>query len=182
MVRPLFVASLGNPFPYKTTLHSAGHMVLESLQKSLAYPAFSRNISAGGSYCLFRSPALMNASGPVVQKAYRRFLTELPAEQRRSARLVILHDELEAPLGKVRMRVGGSHKGHNGLKSVSASFGGEAMGMVKIGVGIGRPTSRDPDDVAKFVLRPATIEETSKICATTAEIESLLAVVADGEN
>jgi peptidyl-tRNA hydrolase, PTH1 family len=183
MVRPIFVASLGNPFPYKSTLHSAGHHVLESLRSELGYPGFSRNLSAGRAYTLFRSPAFMNVSGPAVSKAYKQFLSDLPADRRRTARLVILHDELEAPLGKMRMRVGGSQRGHNGLKSVASSLGSQIAGeMVKIGVGIGRPVSREKDDVARFVLREASQEEIRKIQGAAAEVEQLLANVADEDD
>ena len=176
MVRRLFVASLGNPAPYHYSRHSAGHVLLEGLRAlSLTSPALQ---SCPAPYTLFRSPALMNVSGPSVARAYSRFLKDLDAEDRRLARLVILHDELELPPGKLKLRRGGSARGHNGLKSVKTSLGG-SDDFIKIGVGVGRPESRDPDDVARYVLRNMTTAEKGKVSGLAVEVERLLRGVAE---
>ena len=126
----------------------------------------------------------MNVSGPGVGRAWRGFLSELGHQGRVAEgggegggepRLVILHDELEAELGDVRVRKGekGSLKGHNGLRSVRetlAAQGGGRMGMGmgmgmgkeewwRIGVGIGRPVSRERGAVSEWVLRNMTAAE-----------------------
>lgn len=93
----------------------------------------------------------MNVSGPAVATAWKTFLKDLSNEDRSVAKLVVVHDELESPLGKIKVKQGGSAKGHNGLKSVTSSFGG--MAYVRIGVGIGRPESRNSSDVAAYVLK-----------------------------
>lgn len=93
----------------------------------------------------------MNVSGPAVATAWKTFLKDLSNEDRSVAKLVVVHDELESPLGKIKVKQGGSAKGHNGLKSVISSFGG--MAYVGIGVGIGRPESRNSSDVAAYVLK-----------------------------
>ena len=98
----------------------------------------------------------MNASGPAVRDAWKQFLRDHAAEAEAVPGLVVLHDELEAPLGTIVVRSGAaSAKGHNGLKSIQGVLGkgGEAMRWTRIGVGIGRPTSREPDVVSAFVLR-----------------------------
>ena len=168
--RPLFVASIGNPPPaYANTLHSAGHTLLNSLREILAYPQFSKNralanglTSSGDEYTLWQSPSLMNVSGKSVASAWKSWLRTLPSnEDRNVARLVVVHDELESPLGKIKLKQGGSPKGHNGIKSCVSSLGG--MSFARIGVGIGRCESRQPQDVAAYVLSKMTMAELQKV-------------------
>lgn len=103
----------------------------------------------------------MNVSGPSVAAAWKGFLKGLPSEDRANASLVIVHDELESPLGKIKVKHGGSARGHNGLKSVTKSLGG--MAYTRIGVGIGRPDSRESGDVANYVLKKMTPIELKEI-------------------
>ncbi|KAM0804652.1 peptidyl-tRNA hydrolase [Usnea florida] len=167
--RPLLIASLGNPPPqYRNTLHSAGHTLLTTLQQTLSHPPFTKSrphanglLSRGDAFTLWQSPTLMNVSGPAVATAWKTFLRDLPHEQRARAKLVILHDELESPLGKIKTKVGGSARGHNGLKSCVGSLGG--MAFTRVGVGIGRPESRESGDVASYVLRKMSGGELRKV-------------------
>lgn len=93
----------------------------------------------------------MNVSGPAVRAAWKSWSAAYPAPH--ATRLVVVHDELEAPLGSltVRTRQGASARGHNGLKSLMGVMGG--VEWVRAGVGIGRPESREKGDVSAFVLR-----------------------------
>jgi len=167
--RPLFIASLGNPPPvYSNTLHSAGHTLLSSLQRHLVYPPFAKSrrhanglVSQGEDFTLWQSPTLMNVSGPAVATAWKAFLNGLPNAHRSNAKLVVVHDELESPLGNIKVKPGGSARGHNGLKSVTSSLGG--MEYSRIGVGIGRPVSRESKDVANYVLRKMSPVEVQKV-------------------
>ena len=88
--------------------------------------------------------------------------------------MVIVHDELELALGKVRVKEGGSAKGHNGLRSVIQSMGG-AGGWWRLGVGIGRPESRDSGAVSDFVLRKIKPVERERIVGCVEEVEMLTA-------
>lgn len=96
----------------------------------------------------------MNVSGKGVSRAYTEWLQSIRRKYGDAdieGRLVVVHDELEGALGKVSVRDGGaSSKGHNGLKSCQASLG--RTKWWRVGVGIGRPESREPDVVAKYVL------------------------------
>ena len=103
----------------------------------------------------------MNLSGPAVVSAWKAFLHGLPNADRPRARLVVVHDELENPIGKTRVRYGGSARGHNGIKSVTSSLGG--MQYTKIGVGIGRPDSRESSVVANYVMKRMSPVEIQKI-------------------
>lgn len=82
-----------------------------------------------GTYTLFQSPLLMNISGKAVKKAWKAFMVELSDEEKRDALLVVLHDELEAGLGRVKVKKGGSAGGHNGIVSCAESLGSK-VGVV----------------------------------------------------
>ena len=91
--------------------------------------------------------------------AWRTFFSSLTTpEDKRAARLVVVHDELELPIGKIKVRDGGSARGHNGLKSVMAALPG-GMEFTRVGVGIGRCMSRESKDVAAYVMRKMTTQE-----------------------
>lgn len=191
-IRSLLVASIGNPAPaYLNTLHSAGHTLLHAIHEVLpgSYPPFTRArtlgngfVSKGPAFTLWQSPSLMNVSGPPLRQAWRGFLRELESdEQRRNARLVVLHDDLESPLGRVKIKpgTGASAQGHNGLRSVAAER--DLAGFVRIGVGIGRCQSREPGEVAKFVLRKMTEKEKDAVEDAAGETIEALWAIAEGE-
>ena len=185
--RPLLVASLGNPPPaYANTFHSAGHTLLESVRYSFRYPDWQRHkpyfngfTSRGADYTLWQSPSLMNVSGKAVSAAWKAFLASQPSSEARSrALLVILHDELESPLGRIRVKTGGSARGHNGVKSCVASLGG--MEFTRVGVGIGRPESRESGDVAKYVMRKMKPQELQAVADGAGEVMQVMADLAEG--
>jgi PTH1 family peptidyl-tRNA hydrolase len=92
----------------------------------------------------------MNISGAALAVAWKAFNSQ--AGGGLEPKLVVLHDELELPLGQAKTKPGSqSPKGHNGLKSIRDLMRG--VDYTRIGLGIGRPTSRDPDVVAGYVLR-----------------------------
>lgn len=168
MFNPRFlVLSLGNQAPYLETLHSAGHMALNAVQKltSTTQPSFSSQrigkkaaqTSNGSKYIMAQSPTQMNVSGPWVAKAWKETLAESGAKPNELG-LVIVHDDLEEDVGVVKIRKWDrSHRGHNGLKSVNANLQRNnypGSHWAKISVGIGRPEARDPDTVSRFVLKP----------------------------
>lgn len=186
---PLLICSIGNPGPtYANTLHSAGHIVTSYIAGRKSYQPFTKGLSGlvsrpdnttfslsllkgytktqGGppedDWTFWQSLSLMNVSGVGVKKAYTVWLAELrrrtdPAQE---GRLVVVHDELESALGKVTVRESGaSARGHNGLKSCQAQLGG--VKWWRVGVGIGRPESRDPNVVSRYVLGKMRGEERS---------------------
>lgn len=105
----------------------------ELIRDHLSFPDWSRGGAYGGllsqsptqpEYTLWKSPSLMNVSGKHVKEAWNAFRRELGPEEKRAV-LVILHDDLERQLGKVRLRLKGSAQGHNGLKSIIQKLGTE---------------------------------------------------------
>jgi PTH1 family peptidyl-tRNA hydrolase len=108
----------------------------------------------------------MNVSGPAVAQAWSTFTRDSARSSGSEGAppiLVVLHDELEAPLGAITVRSGwASPRGHNGLKSIQKSLNRDTRWW-RVGVGIGRPESRDPDVVAGYVLRKMSAEERGKV-------------------
>lgn len=194
LINPHFlVVSLGNPPPFADTLHSAGHIALQSLQHHLGpseQPAFTSEriakkatqTSRGPRYTLLQCPTLMNVSGPWVARAWREFHAEKSSQN--PLGLVVVHDELESEMCVVKVRQWArSHRGHNGLKSIMGAISpAEFRGCkwAKVAVGIGRPEGRDHDTVSDYVLRPLSkfqrgvlVEKTAApVLAALGEIEA----------
>lgn len=104
----------------------------------------------------------MNDSGRAVARAWRDFKATVPADEP-PPRLVLLYDDMELRCGTFKVRkdtVGLSARGHNGLTSVLAMPGMTKEKITRVAIGIGpRPENRDPDTVAKFVLRQMRPQE-----------------------
>jgi len=122
------IVGLGNPSAgAERQRHNLGYMVVDAYAEARGL-AWSHGMCVDGDVVLVKPLTGMNDSGLVFQ---RRPLAGTPSE-----RVVVVHDEMELPEGEVRWRTGGSHKGHNGLKSVMAAVGPE---FHRVRVGIGRP-------------------------------------------
>ena len=94
---------------------------------------------------------------------------------------MVVHDELESALGKVTVRDGGvSPKGHNGLKSCQQQLGG-GMKWWRVGVGIGRPDSREPDVVSRYVMGKMTSFQRGALEKTTVAVFHELESIAEGK-
>lgn len=118
----------------------------------------------------------MNVSGVGVAAAWRQFQKEGRGE---GARLVVVHDELELAPGQVKVKSGSaSAKGHNGLKSINGLLKGTEY--TRIGVGIGRPESREPDVVAGYVLRKMSAQERGKLEGCVGKVEMELRRLREG--
>lgn len=110
----------------------------------------------------------MNESGKPIAKAFATWNRSLaPGE---AGKVVVIHDELEKPLGSVSVREGQglSARGHNGIKSLLQQMG--KTGFVRVGVGIGRPVGRGPDEVAGYVLKKMSAAERMKIEGAVGEV------------
>jgi peptidyl-tRNA hydrolase, PTH1 family len=93
--------------------------------------------------------------------------------------LIVVHDELELMPGQLKVKSGSaSPKGHNGLKSINGLLKGTEY--TRIGVGIGRPESREPDVVAGYVLRKMSTQERMKIEACVGKVEMELRRLREG--
>lgn len=131
-------------------------------------------------WTFWQSLSLMNVSGVGVKKAYTAWLAEVRrrTSPTQEGRLVVVHDELESALGKVTVRESGaSARGHNGLKSCQQQLGG--VKWWRVGVGIGRPESRDPNVVSRYVLGKMRGEERSGLERAAPGVVDALRVIAE---
>jgi PTH1 family peptidyl-tRNA hydrolase len=161
------VVALGNPGPeYRETRHNVGQRVLDHLAGMLSGAGgarrwhrddgtlLARGTWRGETIKLFKPQAVLNVSGPVVARALRRHHLG-PAD------LVLVYDDIDLPLGAVRLRMKGSHGGHNGVRSVIEALGTQEIRRVK--VGIGRPDHKD--EVADHVLERFRPDEEAAVAA-----------------
>ena len=122
----------------------------------------------------------MNTSGPAVALAFRNWRRE-PGNA--AGKLVVLHDEMEEPLGRVRVRLGkASARGHNGVRSCGEVLGGQGVEFVRVGVGVGRCAGRGKEEVSAFLLRKMTGVERGRVEGAVLALVGLLrGIAAEGE-
>lgn len=146
------VLGLGNPGArYEGTRHNVGFRVVDRVALRLSDPRPSPGLhgwAVGGTLgrhrvWLAKPLGYMNRSGLAAGEFASA--TGVPVAQ-----LVVVHDDLDLPFGRLRIRTGGGHGGHNGVRSVAEVLGTAAFGRLK--VGIGRPEVRGSE--AEYVLAP----------------------------
>jgi PTH1 family peptidyl-tRNA hydrolase len=149
----VLVVGLGNPEPrYRDTRHNVGCAVVDALAASRrlrwerACDAWIACTAAPDpELTLVKLDAHVNESGAALRAL-------LEARRWNSAECILVHDDLDLPLGKVKVRMGGSAGGHRGVASILEAFQTNAMARVKVGVG----TPRNRADAARYVLEPFT--------------------------
>lgn len=153
----MIIVGLGNPGPaYSRTRHNAGAMLIERLAGRLGTPlsrergqARTADARIGSASVKLAVPTtFMNVSGPPVARLVNKARVKPDG-------LLICHDELDLPLGRVRLKAGGGSGGHNGLKSVSTSI--RSNDFLRLRIGIGRPPAGM--ESSDFVLQKFTPEE-----------------------
>ncbi|HZL19547.1 MAG TPA: aminoacyl-tRNA hydrolase [Polyangia bacterium] len=141
------VVGLGNPGEqYQDNRHNLGFKVVDELRARARGPVSRAKFGAelcevtlGGARILLCKPMeFMNVSGQAVARVAAFW--KVPA-----ADVVVVHDELDLPFGRLKLGVGGGHGGHNGVRSMLSDLGGAEFARVRVGVG--RPAAgRDPAD------------------------------------
>jgi PTH1 family peptidyl-tRNA hydrolase len=154
----LLVVGLGNPgAQYAAHRHNVGFMVIDRLAAQHGEPFRSKfagelsRLHLEGEQpdlLLLKPLTYMNRSGSSVQPCASFF--KLPP-----SRLIVIHDELDLPLGTVRLKRGGGHAGHNGLRDIIAHLGPD---FYRVRIGIGRPPAGFTGEMADYVLSPFTAE------------------------
>ena len=159
------IVGLGNPGrDYEDTRHNAGFWFVDrlarefgvSLRLDKAYQALTAKIVVQGQTVWLMQPqTFMNRSGVSVA-GLATFYKIAPAE------ILVVHDELDFLPGVIKLKYGGSHAGHNGLKDIAARLG--SLDFWRLRVGIGHPRSLNlQQDVADFVLHRASREQQALI-------------------
>ncbi len=152
----LFVG-LGNPGPdYEATRHNAGFWWIDALAREWKlqlnvekgyWGLMARTTIAGQTVWLLEPLTFMNASGKSVA-ALARFFKIAPAE------ILVVHDELDIVPGQVKLKFGGSHAGHNGLRDIHAQLGSPDYWRLRLG--IGHPGDRA--EVIHWVLKKPSLD------------------------
>lgn len=175
------VAGLGNPGDeYENTRHNAGFKAIDELARQAGVTYWKTQLGAEVAVIQVHDPdadgarrevvlvkpqSYMNTSGGPISKLCAQY--QVSVEE-----LLVIHDELDIPEGDVRVKVGGGHAGHNGLRSIIDKMGGRDFSRIR--VGIGNPPGRMP--VADFVLkqfRPKELDEFEATCARAADAAGL---------
>ena len=166
------IAGLGNPGEeYAQTRHNAGFKAIDELARQANVTYWKNQAGAevasikvndaeaeGGKreVILVKPQSYMNTSGGPISKLCAQYKVNVEE-------LLVIHDELDIPAGDVRIKVGGGHAGHNGLRSIIDKMGSRDFSRVR--VGIGNPPGRMP--VADFVLKQLRSREAEDFDETT---------------
>ena len=152
------IAGLGNPGPeYEHTRHNAGfwwvdeaaRLLKVSLQMERShFGLVARTLVGGQNVWLVEPQTFMNLSGKSVG-SLARFFKIAPEE------VLVVHDELDLPPGEVKLKKGGGHAGHNGLRDIHAQLG--SADYWRLRVGIGHPGDRN--EVANWVLKKPSLDD-----------------------
>jgi PTH1 family peptidyl-tRNA hydrolase len=171
---------LGKPGrEYESTRHNAGFWWVEGLahahkldfrSEAKFHGLAARGLLHGHEMLLFKPQTFMNASGRAVG-ALAQFYKIAPAE------MLVVHDELDLPPGVARLKMGGGHGGHNGLKDIIAHLGTKDFWRLRIG--IGHPGDRD--EVSNYVLNNPRREELDLITEAIQKAQSIAHLIIEGK-
>jgi peptidyl-tRNA hydrolase, PTH1 family len=156
------VVGLGNPGrEYANTRHNAGFWFVDQLADRLGASfapesKFGGDCAKAGAMRLVKPMTFMNLSGRAVAGVARFFA--IPA-----AEILVAHDELDLLPGKGKMKFGGGHAGHNGLRDIQAQLGTPEFWRLRIGIGHPRDSELSQQDVVDYVLKPPRAEERDAI-------------------
>jgi PTH1 family peptidyl-tRNA hydrolase len=175
------VVGLGNPGPeYSHNRHNVGYWCINRLARLHGINLRTRKLAAMGDGRIGETPVVLlkprtfvNASGQAVGPALRQ--ASIPPQQ-----LIVVYDELDLPAGRLRLKPGGSHGGHNGIRSIIQAIGSDDFPRVRIGIGRphveGEPTW-EPEEVADWVLsdpRPQEVKTLQDAVGRAAQAVELI--------
>jgi PTH1 family peptidyl-tRNA hydrolase len=177
---PFLIVGLGNPGPrYAETRHNAGFWLLDRLAEvagvsfktvSRLHAETARASLHGAEVILAKPTTFMNHSGQAVRAVLDYYKLEPTG-------LMVAYDELDLPPGVARLKQGGGHGGHNGLRDVFRHLG--EPGFLRLRIGIGHPGSKDA--VTPYVLSRATAEQERQIRDAIADAIFVLPKVLEGD-
>lgn len=173
----LLIVGLGNPgLQYARTRHNAGWFVIDELARRHNIELVKKNadykvglgVVGEQKVALVKPQTFMNLSGRAVSSLKHFHRVEL-------SDILVISDDLNLMLGKIRIRAGGSDGGHNGLKSVAQMLGSQEYARLRFGVGEPPLEERVQSGTADFVLRAFSkdewpvVEETTRRAADAVE-------------
>lgn len=180
------IVGLGNPGnEYASTRHNYGFMLVEALVETCTRLGQVNRLSGQKDpYCLWRCSlrgknnvdclvstplTFMNRSGEAVQRISAYYHVD-------PAHILVLHDELDLPLGRMKLKIGGGHAGHNGIRSIQQMLG--TPDFYRLRLGIGKPAGHDS---ASYVLGRFSAEQQHVLAETIpAAVEGVLLFLQEG--
>jgi len=181
------IIGLGNPGrKYEKNRHNLGFMCLNhfarthgiKFDKKQCRARTGSGVFAESKMVLARPQTYMNQSGQSVSRLVKKFDVSLD-------NLIVIHDDLDLPPGKIRIRQDGGSGGHKGIDSIVADLA--SQDFFRIRVGIGRPsfaedsTETSEDDIISYVLKDFTAEEKQIIAQVIPTVsEAILCLITEG--
>lgn len=163
----IIVVGLGNPGKkYEKTRHNLGFMVVDALARKFSIPNFKFQIDkkanaqtlktkfAGKEIILVKPLTFMNASGFAIKKL-------ITNHQSLITNLWVIHDDVDLPLGRIKIRMGGATAGHHGVESIIQQLGTDKF--VRFRLGIGYPGRGADALVERYVLREFDVNEKTEL-------------------
>jgi len=169
------IVGLGNPgIEYQFTPHNLGFLAIDRIANNLGVEIRNRQCRAltaraviGGQPVILAKPeTFMNLSGLSVQELVAEYQVDVKSD------LIVIYDELDLPLGAIRIRTRGSSAGHNGMESILGALGTDQLLRIRLGIA----PERKVTDGVKFVLTPfrkaqlKVVDEVLDIAAEAVEL------------
>ena len=165
------IVGLGNPgIEYQFTPHNLGYLVIDRIANNLGVEVRNRQcraltaraVIAGQPVIVAKPETFMNLSGLSVRELVAEYQVDVKSD------LIVIYDELDLPLGAIRIRTRGSSAGHNGMESILGALGTDEFLRVRLGIAPDRKIT----DGVKFVLTPfrkAQLKVVDEVLETAAE-------------
>jgi PTH1 family peptidyl-tRNA hydrolase len=175
------IVGLGNPGrSYARNRHNIGFICLNHFARSQGV-RFDRKQArartgmgkiAGNEVVLAKPQTHMNSSGESVSRLVNKFNINL-------ADLIVIHDDLDLPLGKIRLSSGSSSGGHKGINSIIKELG--SQDFIRVRVGIGRPAGASEEEIIAYVLSDFSPEQRKTIAPVIPKVsEAILCILTEG--
>jgi peptidyl-tRNA hydrolase, PTH1 family len=178
-----YIVGLGNPGKeYAQTRHNVGFLFVEHFVKEAGLPdlhesktyngSMSEGVFEGNEVTAFLPHTYMNASGGAVAKLVPRSDAE---------RLIVIYDEVDLPLGLMKVSFGRGDGGHNGVKSIIAALGTRDFIRVRVGIGgksmwTGKPVRPKGDALASYVLKKFSPKELIQLQELMGEVPEMISL------
>lgn len=174
----IFIVGLGNPGKtYERTRHNAGFLALDTFAKKQGFPPFklsskskafvSESILGSAKVVLVKPQTFMNKSGASVKSLLKQ-----------GGELIVVHDDIDLPLGTVKVSKGRGSAGHKGVESIIEALGSKDFTRIRIGI---QPLTGKPEDVEDFVLQKFSQKELPIVQDSIIEAVSALTRIVEGK-
>ena len=161
------IVGLGNPGrEYEDTRHNIGYMVVDNFVKDNNLGSFTEKFNGlilkttynDEGLIIVKPLSYMNLSGDVVRKVVDYYKIDIND-------ILVIHDDLDMPVGKIKLKLGGSSGGHNGIKDITNKLGNENYKHLKIGIANDKDMDTKDYVLGKFSKEDRDIlDETYKTC------------------